>query len=59
MLVPKESQDLYVGRNATAVLAILTLASFMALTAMLLILSYDRFPDAPGTAPSALELPSN
>jgi hypothetical protein len=45
MLVPKGSQELYVERNATAVLAVLALSSFMALTAMLMILSYDQAPD--------------
>jgi hypothetical protein len=59
MLMPKGSQDLYVERNATTVLAVLALASFMALTAMLLILNYDRFPDAPVKPPLAQDLPSN
>ncbi len=57
MLVPKNSQELYVERNATAALAILALATFMAFTAVLLILDYDRVPEA--QKPPAQELPSN
>jgi hypothetical protein len=49
MLLPKGSRDVYVERNATAVLAILALSSFMALTAVLMILNYDQTPDVPAT----------
>ena len=49
MIVPKGSRDLYGEHNATAVLAVLCLSAFMAFTAMLLILSYDRAPDAAAT----------
>jgi hypothetical protein len=59
MLVPNRSQDVHVERNATTALAILTLASFMALTAMLLILHYDRFLDAPEKPVATQGLPSN
>jgi hypothetical protein len=57
MLVPKNSQELYVERNATAALAILALATFMAFTAVLLILDYNRVPEA--QKPPTQELPSN
>jgi hypothetical protein len=54
MLMLKGSQDLYMLRNAAAVLAVLCLSAFMAFTAVLLILSYD------GTAvPLTQELPSD
>jgi hypothetical protein len=59
MLMPKGSQDLYVERNATTVLAILALATFMALTAMLLILNYDRVPEAAAKHPATQDLPIN
>ena len=59
MFTPKGSQDLYVERNATTVLAILALATFMALIAMLLILNNDRVADAPAKSAATLELPSN
>jgi hypothetical protein len=55
MLVPKGSSDLYSERNATAVLAVLCLSAFMAITAVLLILGYDRAPNAAVTQ----ELPSD
>ena len=57
MLVPQNSQELYVERNATAALAILALAAFMAFTAVLLILDYDHVPEA--QEPPTQELPSN
>lgn len=57
MLVPKNSQELYVERNATAALAILALATFMAFTAVLLILDYNRGSEA--QKPPTQELPSN
>jgi hypothetical protein len=57
MLVPQNSQELYVERNATAALAILALAAFMDFTAVLLILDYDRVPEA--QEPPTQELPSN
>ena len=59
MLMPNRSQDVYIERNATTVLAILALASFMALAAMLLILNSDRFVDAPAKTVLTQELPSN
>ena len=59
MIVPKGSRDLsrdlYGEHNATAVLAVLCLAAFMAFTAMLLILGYDRASDPAVTQ----ELPSD
>ena len=55
MLVPKGSPDLHTERNTTAVLAVLCLSAFMAFTAVLLILSYDRVPDATVTE----EVPSD
>ena len=59
MLMPNRSQDVYIEHNATTVLAILALASFMALAAILLILNSDRFVDAPEKTVPTQELPSN
>jgi hypothetical protein len=59
MIVPKGSQDPFVERNVTTVFAVLALATFMALTTMLLILSYDRAPDPRPQAAIGEEMPSN
>lgn len=55
LFMPKGSRDLYSERNATAVLAVLCLSAFMAITAVLLILDYDRTPNAAVTQ----DLPSD